>query len=216
MDDINFVIRVRYIKIAVFLLIPLILLTLNIVQYYYPHCSACTSCGTNDTQKITAAATEIKPFEVEEPVVNETPEEVVEVVVENTTETNTTEETEVDEDLLPITGNIAFTIDDVIYEDKGEWAKVTKIKYTIKNQKEDLVPKVLVYGYDDTYNTMDKDYVEETIILPELKAGKSVTKESKISITFSNLDEEKTIKLELLRDGGTTVLKTAIKKLTIS
>ena len=89
------------------------------------------------------------------------------------------------------------------------------MKYTITNQKEDFTPRVLVHGYDDSYSQDMKDYVEEEIILPELKAGKITTKDSTVSITFNNLDTEKTIKIELTREGGETILKSAIKKITI-
>lgn len=212
----DFVIRATTIKRSVYLVPIIILAALLVLQYYYPHCSACDGCGTNSSPTITAAVAEI---ETVEEVVNETVETEVNTTNStevNTTEVNTTEtNTTVEEELLPITGSIKLTIDKITYDNKGTWAKITKIKYTIVNQKEDLTPKILVYGYDESYNSMDMGFIEEEIVLPELKAGASITKESIVSITFNDLDVEKTIKLELTRDGGTTVLKTAIKKIQI-
>lgn len=215
-DDINITIKGSYIKavkIILLILIPLMLLGLNAYQYFYPNCSAC------NTQDNLAAEPEPIAAEQEE---NNTPEPAPSPAPENTEaeepETNESDEPEEEEtaDLLPITGDVDLTIDKISYENKGTWAKITKIKYTIKNQKEDFTPKILIYGYDSTYSSQMKGYVEEEIVLKELKAGESVTKVSPTSITFSDFDIEKTIKMEVVRDGGTTVLDNAKKTFTIS
>jgi len=126
-------------------------------------------------------------------------------------EINETMENEVtDQTTKPLSGKITFTIDKITSEVKGEdWAKVTKIKYTIDNQKQDFFPKLLVYCYDDNDEEDIKNYIEEEITLSKLKAGDLMIQESDVSITFNELDKTKTLKIKLYDDD--TLLKTGTK-----
>jgi len=112
-----------------------------------------------------------------------------------TTTPNTTATTQPASDpLLPITGQISFFIDEITKEVKGEdWGKVTEIKFTITNQKpKSFYPKVLIYCWDDNDPADVKTYVEEEIYFNKLESGKSITEEKEVSISFNEIDEEKT------------------------
>lgn len=136
------------------------------------------------------------------------------IPIENTTQ-NTTEEPQ--EELLPITGQIGFFIDKLTTEIKGEdWGKVVKIKFTITNQKpKSFYPKVLVYCWDDDDEAEVRSYVEEEIYFDKLDAGKSITEEKSVSVSFNEIDKEKTLKAALY-DEDDEELDTAIEKFTLS
>jgi hypothetical protein len=116
------------------------------------------------------------------------------------------ETSEPEEKLLSITGEITFEITDVKHVVKSDdFATITAVKYTIINQKKDFMPVIIGYFYDDND---DKEYVEETIILPELKAGKQITIESPVHVGYNEINKTKTLKL-VLQDDKENALKIA-------
>ncbi|MBW2965504.1 hypothetical protein KY342_00200 [Candidatus Woesearchaeota archaeon] len=135
----------------------------------------------------------------------------------NTSQNETTteeDEEEPEEGLLLITGQVEIDIDRITTEKKGEnWAKVVKIKYTIKNQKTNFYPRILVYLWDDNDDADIRNYVEEEIYLSKLKAGEALTEEKDVSISYNEINKEKTLKL-VLEDEDGYVLDAAIKKFT--
>lgn len=210
-------IRTRDIKKLIYFSILLILAILIVLQYFFP--ISCPKCNCENKTEIKEETTltqvipePIKPLEQE---VKEEPK-----VEENKTETivlNKTQETEEDEPTIAITGDLYFTLDDIIYDIKGEdWAKVTKIEFTISNaQSIDFTPKILVYCYDDNDPTEQKNYIEEEIILPKLKSSHEITETKDVSISFNEIEKEKTLKL-VLKDQDDDVLDTIQKKFTVS
>jgi hypothetical protein len=120
-------------------------------------------------------------------------------------------------ELLPITGQISFFIDKITKEEKGEdWGKVTKIEFTIINQKpKSFYPKVLIYLWDDNDDSGTKTYVEEEIYFNKLESGKSITKEKDVSISFNEIDKEKTLKA-MLYDEDDEELDIVIETFTLS
>jgi len=118
----------------------------------------------------------------------------------NDTDQNETEEEieEEPEELLPITGQVELTIDKVTTEVKGEdWAKIVKIKFTIKNQKMPFYPKILAYLWDENDEAEVRNYVEEEIYLSKSNAGEMITEEKEVGISYNEIDKEKTLKLAL-------------------
>ena len=90
------------------------------------------------------------------------------------------------------------------------------ITIRITNQKpKSFYPKILAYLWDDNDPGDVKTYVEEEIYLNKLEAGKSITEESDVSISFNEIDKEKTLKL-VLYDEDDEVIDTVIKKFTAS
>jgi len=134
-----------------------------------------------------------------------------------TTEPEPEEQDEPEEDLLPITGQIGFSIDKITKEIKGEdWAKVTNIKFTIINQKsKSFYPKVLIYLWDENDDSDTKNYVEEELYFDKLESGKSSTQEKEVSISFNEIDKEKTLKA-ILYDEDNEEMDIAIEKFTVS
>ena len=149
--------------------------------------------------------------EEEEEVVEETPPAVEEVVVEEEEEEVVEEEPE--EDLLPITGEVTFTIDKLNLDPKPaieDYAKIASVTFTIINQDVDFTPTIegylLMYGEDDV----------KAIELDELEAGHQITKTStKLTFGFTGVDEQKTLKLELYNEKN-KLLKTVTKTFTSS
>jgi hypothetical protein len=133
----------------------------------------------------------------------------------NDTEQNETEEEEEpEEELLPITGQVELTIDKVTTEVKGEdWAKIVKIEFTIKNQKIPFYPKILAYLWDDNDEAEVRNYIEEEIYLSKSNAGEMITEEKEVSISYNEIDEEKTLKL-VLEDEDEEELDFVIYKFT--
>jgi hypothetical protein len=224
----DLVIKAEHLSVFVKVGIPIILLLLNIFQFYYPHCYSWGHCEKNESirNEVKEVVTTPKAEAKEEPVVqiippNDTETETTQTnttPVVNTTNTTTavnTTASNLSTGTLPITGKIGLTIDDVVYENKVTWAKVTKIKYTIINQKAAFAPKILVYAYDETYSEQDKGVVEETLTPADSLAGTSVTNTATVSITLAKLDLEKTIKIDLYdatKEDDIIVTKTYKKK----
>lgn len=212
MEDI--VIKAKHLKVSGYLLILVILAAVIIFQYYYPNCSRCLNKTSTESEIAEPAIVEVetttKESAVEEPsTTNTSTEENTTATSTEDNATNTSEEEQ--ETPLTLSGEITFTIDDIVYEVKGEdWATITSIEYTIDNQKTDFTPTISAYLYDDSDDETQKDYVEETINLAELKAGKSITKTSSVHISFNDIDKTKTLKL-ILQDELDKKLKTAIK-----
>lgn len=206
----DLIIKGDYIRNFFTIIIPVALAILVVVQWYYPHCSVCKECG--GVEEVVAAAEEVEEavtvVTVEEPEVEEVVEQPEVNETEETEVNDTTESNESSEETggLPITGKITFTIDEVTAEDKGGWGKVTKVKYTIKNQKETITPRIVVYGRDENTPSDMMDYVEGEETLAELIAGDSVTTTIVVSITFPEVDTTKTVELELYDDSSASLL----------
>ena len=210
MEDI--VIKVRHIKKGFYILLTIALLTIIVIQYYYPNCSRCIE-KTEESKIIPMTEEENKSKTIEETEDSEAES------VDNTTEEDTNaaeedEDEEEEEETTSLSGEVNFKIDDIEYEIKGEdWATVTSIEYTIDNQKADFAPTILVYLYDSNDDEVLKDYVEETISLAEIKAGNKITKTTSVHISFNEIDKEKTVKM-VLKNEYDKELETATKKFT--
>ena len=207
-------IKTKNIKQILYFSIPIILAVLLVLQFFFP-----ISCPVCDCQNITIETEEVQlePEIIPEPVTLPEPEvEEEEIIAEEEPEETTEEETD-DGPTIAVTGDLYFKIDDITYEIKGEdWAKVTKIKYTISNAMSiDFIPKIEIYCYDDNDPDDIKNYIEETLILSELKSGYEITETATVSISFNEIDEEKELKL-ILRDQDDDTLKTIKKQFTIS
>jgi hypothetical protein len=130
---------------------------------------------------------------------------------------NQTEEEEPEEELLPITGEVTFSIDKITTEVKAEdWAKVVKIKFTITNQNpKNFYPKAEVYLWDDDDDLDMRNYVEEEVYFNKLGAGKEITVEKDVSVSFNEIEKEKTLKV-ILYDEDDEELDVVIDTFTAS
>ena len=206
------VIRLRHehLKKAVFVLMILALVGIIVAQHYelIPTVSKINKTEKNHTEKASEVVGPIenKTTEVKATEQNKT-NAINETKAANTTNTSKTTSTE--EKTWPITGEITFTIDKVNYTLKsGDFAVINSVTYTIINQKKDFTPVIKGYFYDDSD---DPDYVEETIELEELEAGKSLIKTSSIHISYDEINKTKTLKL-VLEDDEENTLKIAKKE----
>ncbi len=119
---------------------------------------------------------------------------------ENQTASKNNNNTEQKKDeLLPITGEIIFTIDKINIDPKEnieDYSKITSVKFTIKNQDEDLDdPKII--GYLTMYGEDD----EKTVDLNKIEAGHQITEtETNLIFGYNKIDEEHILNLELYND----------------
>ncbi|MBD3355321.1 hypothetical protein GF361_05035 [Candidatus Woesearchaeota archaeon] len=109
-------------------------------------------------------------------------------------ENNNTEQKK--DELLPITGEIIFTINKINIDPKEnieDYSKITSVTFTIKNQDEDL-DDLQILGYLTMYGEDD----EKTVDLDSIEAGHQITKtESGLVFGYNNVDEEHILNLEL-------------------
>jgi len=209
-------------------LIPIIILIAVIVaQYFYPHCSACSTCGTagNSSTQLTAESLSDQQKDLtnttSSPKTEEQPKEETETQTE-TTETNTTQNTTVTNTSstnttttsssgctpTDVSNKIELLINKITYIIKGEdWAKVTKVSYTIKNGKIDFKPTLRVYVYDENDDETDKDVYKEVLLTETLAKSCEITKESVISsgISYNEINKTKTLKLEVLDEDSNSL-----------
>ncbi len=154
---------------------------------------------------------------VKNTTVNESEEEIVN---ETSTEpeTETTTEEDIEEDLYDFSGpivksKISMSIDKVETEKKTEtWGKLTELTFTIYNRGRSFRPRIEVFAYDDDTESLLDTYVQDTITysLGVLKdRDEIITKD--ISVSFSALDLEKTLVLELYDDDTDTHILTKTK-----
>lgn len=204
MEEIVIRLNPRHLKKTGYIAILVILSILLIIQHFYPNCALDdieenSTEETNSMQSVTIIKADSETTETEN--TSETEEEE---------ETNTTEEDieEEDDEDLPITGEITFTIDKIYIDPKesiDDYAKVTSVKFTIKNQKADFIPKVK--GYLTAY----KDEDVKIATLAELEAGKFITETStRLNFGYNNIDEEQELILKLY-DERNKFLETASK-----
>lgn len=101
--------------------------------------SSLTGASITETEEETSAA-------------EETSSEEAATETSNTTADTTTEAAD-DEPILTTYTKVALAITDVSFDWKGSWGKITKLKYTIKNNEEGTVKVakmgLLVEGYED-------------------------------------------------------------------
>ena len=215
-------IKTKNLKQILYFSVLSILILLVILQYFFPISCPTTCFEENDSQKIkqdtkdlAAGTVVIDPIKIstkEKEGETEEKQQEQEEEQEETTKDNEEEETEVS-----ITGDVYFKIDDITYEVKGEdWAKVTKIKYTITNSlARDFTPKIYVYCYDDNDPGEVKNYIEEEIVLEDIESGSIKTETTDVSISFNEIDKEKTLKM-ILKDENENKLETVYKTFTVS
>jgi len=120
---------------------------------------------------------------------------------QNESETNTQEDDKEEDELLPITGEIIFTIDDINIDPKEnieDYARITSVTFTIKNQDKELEdPEIL--GYLGMYGNED----DKTIELSDLEAGHQITEtETELTFGYNDVEEEHTLNLELYDEDG--------------
>lgn len=212
--QITITLNMGHFKKLIYFLIVILLIAAIVFQYYYPNCSRCEENIAAESNEVTGMAvsdveisTEDQPAEVfgqtndssetdeaEEPAVEEQP----------------IEEAEDTSNLLPITGEMDVTIDDINYVVKSEdYARVNSVKFTIINQDKDFVPKVEAFLLSDETDV-------KSVTLTELKAGEKITRtESKLTFGFNNIKEEQTLKLNVYNEQN-KVVTFAIKKFTAS
>jgi hypothetical protein len=213
-------IRTRDIKKVMYFSVLIVLILLLVLQYFFP--ISCKCDGNKTETKETNLTTQTIPAPIEPLEPEQENQTEIETQAENQTinetQTNQTETNETEEvPEVAITGELYFKVNDVKTVVKAEdWAKVTEIEYTISNaQSIDFIPKIYIYCYDDNDPSDVKDYIDETIILPKLKAGNEITEVSDVSISFNEIDKEKTLKL-VLKDDDENTLKTIYEKFTVS
>jgi len=97
---------------------------------------------------------------------------------------------------------ITLSLDDYSIEDKGDWAKITTIKVTILNEgSSELKPKINVRIWDDESTKEDTSSVKATLESDGwVDNGNYKVLDVPVSISFRNLELEKTLKLNLV-DG---------------
>ena len=144
--------------------------------------------------------------EIEEPAINETINLTAEA--NETAEINETEE----EEIIEYSGRVELTINEVMSEIKGDevqYGKITGVRFTIDNGKDDFMPKVEVYTYEDgdTSSVFAKIPRVERIY-STVKLGKSTIQELEISSQqFPDLDENVVCKVVVKdKDTGDTLV----------
>jgi len=174
--------------VGIVVLIVALLAVIGVQQYYIQKykTEGITPPEVNDTEEDTESS-----------VVGTIEEEVEEEVVEEEAETTASEQ-EVEEEepeKLDITGDVLLTIDKINVDPKpsiDDYARVTSVKFTIKNQDEDFTPTV--NGYLEQYEGED----EKDITLDELEAGDSITETSaKLVFGYNNIDTAQTLVIEV-------------------
>ena len=210
--QITITLNMGHFKKLIYILIVLLLIAAVVFQYYFPNCSRCAETADTESNKVTGLA--VSDVEIN------TEEEPAETFgqTQETSQTTDTDKTEVveeqpveeDSSLLPITGKMDITIDDINYVVKSEdYARVNSVKFTIINQDKDFTPKVEAFLLSDETDVKD-------VTLTELKAGEKITKtESKLTFGFNSIKEEQTLKLNVYNEQN-KVVTFAIKKFTVS
>jgi type II secretory pathway pseudopilin PulG len=183
-----------------------------------------------DTQKITTSTTtnktenktiqqppkEEEPIIVEEekPVVNETKTTV------NTTQANTTNTTQQTPQPKVYNGMINLTVGDIesekgTYTSSGvNWGKITKVSFTIDNQKEAFMPKVQVYTYNMASSDVMSNMARGEIIYSTQELGEK--KEHSLDVEsqpFTGDDVDKAIFVKVvLKNQKTDAIIQTIEK----
>jgi hypothetical protein len=195
--EITIKLHTDHLKLAGYILLVVALITIIVLQHY----------EVIPTRGAVGSATDI--LDNKEAEENSTPE-VKTVEQEEEPEPEPTPEPEPEEEeeeqVLPITGEVIFTIDSIKIDPKAnieDYAKIESVTFTIKNQDRDFDPKIVAYleqyGEDDS----------KTIILEELEAGYSLTKtEKKLVFGYNNIDEKQTLVIKLYRGSKLLAEKT--------
>ncbi|MEE9525270.1 MAG: hypothetical protein V3V78_01535 [Candidatus Woesearchaeota archaeon] len=202
---IKFKLNTGHLKHAIYILVILLLILVISLQHY----------GVIPARDAVGAATKVIDTEDEEEQDNTSSGITIIKAGENKTinqtETNSSEEEpEPEDETLPITGEIIFTLDKLNLDPKpkiDDYAKVSSVEFTIKNQDKDIIPKVVAYLTE--YGGED----EKIIIYDELEAGETLTlTESKFAFGFNNVDQSHELNLELY--SGKKLIKKITKTFT--
>jgi hypothetical protein len=117
-------------------------------------------------------------------------------------------------------GNISLTINEVMTEIKNEgtYGKITGVRFTIKNEKENFMPLVEVYTYEDGESgTVFVSQPRTERVYSTLQLGKTNSYELEIvSQQFANLDNFVICKVVVKDKTSEDVLATATEKLKIT
>lgn len=237
MDDI--VIRADTVKRTVYLIPIIILIGIVAFQFFYPRCSACSVCGTDENkinsnsvseisdQGLSSGSKEIEDSSSETVDNGDSSQEESEQETESQEDNNEVEETEEpsSEDssessssciTTDVSNKVEVEIKKITYTVKGEdWAKVTKVQYNIKNGKKDFKPILRIFVYDDDDNDIDKGYYKEITLPDTLEKGCQLTKESITSFSYNDIDKVKTVKMQVL-DSDSSVLDSTTKSFETS
>ncbi|MBW2992160.1 hypothetical protein KY345_02990 [Candidatus Woesearchaeota archaeon] len=181
-----------------------VIIVLAIFVFMGTFCDKDCEASEEETQQAGAAATGATTQETEvqeETAVNETAEEEPEVnetaeeePVVNETVVNETVVNETEEEPVVYSGDVELVVNEVMTEIKGdtvEYGKITGVRFTISNEKDDFMPLVKVYTYEDgDTSSIFARIPREERIYSELKLGKSMTQELTVaSQQFPDLDE---------------------------
>jgi len=170
-----------------------------------------TTATAQEQQEKTVA--EVQAVEEEQPPAEETTEE--------TPAANDTQEPAEEPAQIVYSGDVDITINEVMTEIKGtdvKYGKVTGVRFTIKNEKDNFMPLVKVYTYEDgdTSSVFAKTPRTERIF-SELKLGKSTTQELDIiSQQFTNLNSYVICKVVVYNKVTEKELATATQKIKIT
>jgi len=182
-----------HLKKAGYILLIVVLILIIGLQHYYKCVVPCNCTGITGSAVKDASKTNEKAGGG----ANDTKIVIVGNGSKNFSSINTSKSlnnsAEKEDELLPITGEVAFTIDNIEYVVKGEdYARITSVKFTIVNQKMDFVPAIK--GYLTQYAGEE----EKDVTLELLEAGRSITiTEPGLTFGYNNIDKEQTLKLEL-------------------
>jgi len=177
---------------------------------------------TEKTVNTTANKTQKQPEtpiivvqEDEKPVINQTN------TTANTTQANTTNTTQQTSQPKTYNGMINLTVGDIesekgTYTSSGvEWGKITKVSFTIDNQKEAFMPKVQVYTYNMASSTVMKTLVRGEIIYSTQELGEK--KEHSLDVesqpfTGDDLDRVVFVKVVLKNQKTDAIIQTIEKQ----
>lgn len=184
---------------------------------------------TEETQQTEITTTEETTQEAEEQeAAAETTEEVggepdVNETVEETTEEpeiNETVEEEPEPEPVSYSGDVELTINDVMTElkNEGTYGKVTGVRFTINNEKEDFMPKVEVYTYEDgDTSSVFARMPREERVYSTLKLGQENSYELSIaSQQFVDLDDYIICKVRVIDKSSDELLIKAEEKFKIT
>ncbi len=134
--------------------------------------------GSSDDEEITNAAV---AETAEANVTNNTTEAAV---AANNTANITAEDTAPEESIITTYTKVAVAINDVDFDWKGTWGKITKVDYTIKNTEAGTIKAdhlgMLVEGYDDFEKKIPLPLSSKTV-----KAGESASAKVQVPQGFS-------------------------------
>jgi len=222
-------IKPRNLERTVLLLIILVLGGLVFYSPFHKSCPATQNLATltgfsvqekpNETAKLSEPVVEAAP--PSQPAMNDTitkNESGVknETSFANQTKTGTAKPADEEGPIDPAL--VDFTIDFVNVVKKTEtWAKVTRVDVTIKNRGYRLRPVIKAYAWDSKTESSLSDFQEGDDWKFDVGIGRGATQSFSIdtSISFSDFDLEKTIKLKLYDSRTKKLVKEAIKKFSI-